>query len=70
MALLPNHPQIDRLALCAAQKIANARDVARDNLGEATRQNDRAMLQIAAKMMTREAAELIGVENVAGKKGR
>ena len=70
MALLPKDPQIDRLALRVAQMIAKARDVARENLGEAAGQNDMAVLQIATMMMTREAAELIGYEVGGARKGR
>ena len=70
MATLPKDPQIDRLALRAAQMIAKAREVARDTLGDDAGQNDMAVLQIAAMMMTREAAELIGYEVGAARKGR
>ena len=70
MALLPKDPQIDRLALRVAQMIAKARDVARENLGEAAGQNDMAVLQIATMMMTRESSELIGYEVGGARKGR
>ena len=69
MAILPKEPQIDRLALRAAQMIAKVSHLARDSQGEAASQNELAVLQITT-MMTRETAELIGSELGAAKKGR